>query len=105
MLFRSEVQEIFKRINLAQLAYAQQHAGVVADMPTLIAAGLLPKDLEGTDSTGYRFHITLAKDAKSFTVGAEPAQYGRTGRLSFFMDQEGVRSGDLKGQPLNPRPN
>jgi hypothetical protein len=101
----SEVQEVFKRINLAQLAYAQQHAGVFADMTTLIAAGLLPKDLEGTDSTGYRIHITLAKDAKSFTVGAEPAQYGRTGRLSFFMDQEGVRSGDLKGQPLNPRPN
>ena len=73
-------------------------------MPTLITVGLLPKDLQGTESTGYRFHIELAKDAKTFTVGAEPAQYGRTGVLSFFMDQSGVRSGDLGGKPLNPAP-
>jgi hypothetical protein len=33
-------------------------------------------------------------------VGAEPAQYGRTGRLSFFMDHEGVRSSDVGGKPL-----
>ena len=100
----SEVQAMFQRINLAQLAYSQQHGGLFANMATLIAAGLLPKDLEGTESTGYRFHITLAKDAKSFTVGAEPAQYGRTGRLSFFMNQSGIRSGDVGGKPLNPPP-
>lgn len=101
----SEVQSLLQRINLAQLAYYQQHNGLYADMATLIKAGLLPKDLEGVESTGYRFHITLAKDAKSFTVGAEPAQYGRTGKLSFYMDQGGVRSGDLKGKPLVPPPN
>jgi hypothetical protein len=102
---QSEVQAVLKRINLAQLAYYQQHNGLFADLPTLIAADLLPKDLAGTESTGYRFHIALAKDAKSFTVGAEPAQYGRTGKLSFYMDQAGIRSGDLKGKPLNPPPN
>jgi hypothetical protein len=96
----NEVQAMLVRINLAQLAYAQQHPGLFADMPTLISAGLLPKDLEGHDSTGYRFHIALAKDSKTFTVGAEPAQYGRTGRLSFFMDHEGVRSSDVGGKPL-----
>jgi len=95
---------MFQRINLAELAYLQQHPGLFADMATLIAAGLLPKDLAGTESTGYRFHITLAKDAKSFTVGAEPAQYGRTGRLSFFMDRSGIRSGDVGGKALNPSP-
>jgi hypothetical protein len=96
----SEVQAMLQRINLAQLAYFQQHNGLFADMPTLMTVGLLPKDLEGTESTGYRFHITLGKDAKSFTVSAEPAQYGRTGRLSFFMDRAGVRSGDVAGKPL-----
>jgi hypothetical protein len=96
----NEVQAMLVRINLAQLAYTQQHAGLFADMPTLITAGLLPKDLEGNDSTGYHFHIALAKDSKTFTVGAEPAQYGRTGRLSFFMDHEGVRSSDVGGKPL-----
>jgi len=95
-----EVKSMLQRISLAQLAYYQQHNGLFADMATLITAGLLPKDLEGTRSTGYRFHITLAKDAKSFTVGAEPAQFGRTGRLSFFMDQSGIRSSDIGGKPL-----
>ena len=97
-----EVKAVLTRISLAQLAYQQQHNGVFADMPTLITVGLLPKDLEGTESTGYHFHIELAKDAKTFTVGAEPAQYGRTGVLSFFMDQSGVRSSDAGGKRFKP---
>ncbi len=99
----NEVKDIFGRINIAQLAYAQAHAGHYADKSALITAGLLPKDLETTDSTGYRFRIVLTKDAKAFTVFAEPAQYGRTGKLSFFMDQSGIRSGDLGGKPLSPQ--
>jgi hypothetical protein len=98
----SEVQSIFTRINLAQLAYAQQHNGQYGDMGTLILAGLLPKDLEGTESTGYHFRIALGKDARSYSVSAEPAQYGRSGKLSFFMDQNGIRSSDTGGKPLEP---
>lgn len=100
----AEAQAMLQRVNLAQIAYASQHNGLYADLPTLVAAGLLPKDIEATESTGYTFHLTLAKDAKSFTVGAEPARYGRTGRLSFFMDRTGVRSADVGGRPLIPGP-
>ncbi|HEX8709781.1 MAG TPA: hypothetical protein VF723_16185 [Pyrinomonadaceae bacterium] len=96
----SEVQEVLQRINLAQLAYASQHNKLYADLPTLINSGLVPKDIETTDSTGYRFHLALGKDARSWTAGAEPASYGRTGRLSFFMDQTGIRSADTGGKPL-----
>lgn len=95
-----EVKSVLQRIFVAQLIYSKQHDGLFADMATLIAGGLLPKDLEGTESTGYRFRVTLGKDAKSYTVGAEPAQYGRTGRLSFFMDESGVRSNDVGGKVL-----
>jgi len=98
----SEVQEMLKRISVAQLVYSQQHGGKYGDLPALISAGLVPKDLEATESTGYRFHITLSSDAKSYTAGAEPARYGRTGRLSFFLDQTGVRSADTGGKPLTP---
>lgn len=101
---QGEVKDVLTRISLAQLAYFNQHNGVFADMPTLITVGLLPKDLEGTESTGYRFHIELAKDAKTFTAGAEPAQYGRTGVLSFFMDHSGVRSSDEGGKAFKPPP-
>jgi hypothetical protein len=100
----NEVQSMLQRISVAQLIYGQQHNGMFADLPALIAAGLIPKDIESTESTGYRFHVTLSADAKSFTAGAEPARYGRTGRLSFFLDKTGIRSADTNGKPLNPSP-
>jgi hypothetical protein len=98
----SEAQSMLQRISVGQLIYSQQHNGRYGDMPALISAGLIPKDLESTESTGYRFHVTLGADAKSFTAGAEPAQYGRTGRLSFFMDQTGIKSADTGGKPFSP---
>jgi hypothetical protein len=97
-----EAKDVLARISLAQLAYYQQHNAVYGDMPTLITVGLLPKDIQGTDSTGYHFHIELAKDGKTFTAGAEPVQYGRTGLLSFFLDHSGVRSSDVGGKPFKP---
>lgn len=96
----NEVQDMLKRISLAQLVYSQQNNGQFGDLAALIAKGLIPKDLEGTETTGYRFRINVSADKKSFTAAAEPAQYGRTGKLSFFMDATGVRSGDVGGRPL-----
>jgi hypothetical protein len=99
-----EVQAMLTRISLAEVIYSQQHNGVYADLATLISVGLLPKDLETTDSTGYRFHISTGSGGKSWNGGAEPAQYGRSGRLSFFLDPSGVRSGDKAGKPLGAFP-
>src|SRR6185295_7278404 len=100
-----EVQAMLTRVSLAQLLYSQQHAGAFADLATLITAGLLPKDLEGVESTGYRFHVNALSGGKTWNAAAEPAQYGRTGRLSFYLDAAGVRSGDVKGKPLTPPKN
>ena len=101
----NDVQDMFTRISLAQLLYSQQHNGLFGDLATLISLGLLPKDLEGTESTGYRFHVNALAGGKSWNAGAEPARYGRTGRLSFFMDAAGVRSSDTGGKPLVPARN
>ena len=100
----ADVQDMFTRISLALLLYSQQHEGKFANLATLITAGLIPKDLEGTASTGYRFNIALSPDAKSWSATAEPAQYGRTGLLSFYMDAAGVRSADIGGKRLTPPP-
>lgn len=98
-----EVQEMLKRILKAEFVYSSQHKGVYADMQTLINEGLLPKDILGSDTTGYIYHITLGKDSKTYFAGAEPARYGRTGRLSFSLDQTGtVKSADNGGKPLAP---
>lgn len=99
----SEVQNLFQRITLAQVVYGQQHNGQYGNLAELIAAGLLPKDLEGTESTGYRFQVNRSADGKAWNATAEPAQYGKTGRLSFYLDAAGVRSGDAGGKPLVPK--
>jgi hypothetical protein len=98
-----EVQALLTRISLAELLYNQQHEGRFADLATLITAGLLPKDLEGTESTGYRFHVNAFDGGKTWNAAAEPAEYGRTGKLSFYMDATGVRSSDTGGKPLTSR--
>ena len=99
-----EVQEMLTRVSLAELLYSQQHDGLFADLTTLISLGLLPKDLEATESTGYRFHVNAPAGGKTWNAAAEPAQYARTGRLSFYLDATGVRSGDKGGKPLPSLP-
>lgn len=97
-----EVQAMLTRVSLAELLYSQQHEGLFADLATLISLGLLPKDLEGTESTGYRFHVNAPNGGKTWNAAAEPAQYGSTGKLSFYLDATGVRSSDTGGKPLTP---
>jgi hypothetical protein len=104
-IHHGEVQEMLTRVSLAQLLYSQQHEGRFADLATLISLGMLPKDLEGTASTGYKFRVNALEAGKSWNAAAEPAQYGRTGKLSFFLDASGVRSGDTGGKPLPPPKN
>ena len=96
----NDVQDMMTRISLAQVAYSQSHPGKFGNMAELIAGGLIPKDIEGTETTGYRFQIVRTADAKAWYATAEPVQYGRTGRLSFYLDASGVRSGDVAGKPL-----
>lgn len=96
----NDVQDMMTRISLGQVLYSQTRNGQFGNMAELIAAGVVPKDIETTESTGYRFQINRSADAKSWYATAEPAQYGRTGRLSYYLDATGVRSGDNGGKPL-----
>ena len=96
----SDVQDMMTRISLAQVVYSQGHNGTFGNLAELIAGGLVPKDIEGVESTGYKFQVFKAADAKSWYATAEPVQYGRTGRLSFYLDAAGAKSGDAGGKPL-----
>lgn len=96
----NDVQDMLTRITLAQVAYSQSHNGKFGNIAELIAAGYIPKDIEGTESTGYRFQVIRTADGKTWYATAEPVQHGRTGRLSFYLDASGVKSGDVGGKPL-----
>jgi hypothetical protein len=98
-----EARQMLDRIVKAELAHSLQNGGAYADMQTLVTAGLLPDDIRSSRSTGYDYSIDLAD--KKYTASATPAEYGRSGKLSFFLqvDAKGiahVTSKDNGGKPL-----
>jgi hypothetical protein len=98
-----DVEDLLKRLVLLEGIYSQQHGGSYGDLSALIGAGMLSADAVDPKLSGYNFHITLAKDGKSYVAGAEPVRHGRTGKLSFWMDKTGlIKSSDTGGKPLKP---
>ena len=97
-----DAEDMLRRIQAAQLAYALQNSGSYGDLNALVRAGYVPQDILGTETTGYRFAVSVSPDAKSFTARAEPERYGRTGRLSFYFDKSGLQKKDVGGKPLSP---
>lgn len=96
----SDVDEMMKRIAAAQFVHSAQNGGAFGDLAALVRSGLVPGDVLGTDSTGYRFTVMLGKDGRSWAARAEPARYGRTGVFSFYYDQSGLQRKDNGGKPL-----
>ena len=96
----AEAEAMMTRIARAQLVHSLAHDGIYAEVSALVAAGLLPEDVASANSNGYRYHVALALDRKQFVARAEPVVYGRTGRLSFYMDAHGLRRGDARGNQL-----
>jgi len=96
-----DAEDMLKRIQAAEIAYALQHAGAAGDLNALVDAGFVPKDILGTETTGYQFTVTPGPGGKGYEAHAEPARYNRTGRLSFRMDQSGnIQKKDTGGKPL-----
>ncbi|MDQ3800957.1 MAG: hypothetical protein M3384_16160 [Acidobacteriota bacterium] len=101
-----EARMMLERITKAQTVYSLRNQGAFGDMPTLIEQGLLPIDAQSAESTGYRYTISVSPDKKKYFATAEPAVYGRSGKLSFLVEVEGAnkearfKSQDKKGQPL-----
>ena len=99
----ADVEDILKRLVLWQGVYSQQHGGQYGDFPALIKAGMLGANVIDPKLSGYNFRITVGKDGKSYVANAEPLNHGKTGKLSFWMDQTGlIKSADNGGKPFKP---
>jgi hypothetical protein len=98
----ADVEDMLKRISAAQIAFALQHAGAFGDLNALVDAAFVPKDILGTETTGYHFSVAPGARGKGYTAHAEPARYGRTGRLSFYLDPNGLQKKDTGGKPFDP---
>jgi hypothetical protein len=99
-----EARSMLERISKAQIAHLAMK-GSFADIPSLVSQKLLPEDVMSAVSTGYRYAVTIADDKKRYTATATPAEYGKSGRLSFVFDSDGrhipkIVSKDNGGQPL-----
>jgi hypothetical protein len=97
----SDIEDLLKRVIAVQIVYAQQH-DAFGDLAALIGAGLVPKAAGDPKELGYNFRVTVGKDGKTYSAGAEPTRYGHTGKLSYWMDQTGtIKSVDNGGKVLS----
>lgn len=101
-----EARDMLDRISRAEFAFAMQKGGEFADLETLIKAGLLPDDVRTAESTGYNYKLLLSDSKREFTALATPAEYGKSGRLSFLLYSNGTKtpqiiSRDNGGKPLS----
>jgi hypothetical protein len=75
---------------------ATKGAGHYGTLDELISEGLISK--ESLESQSYRIELSVL--ANKFEATAVPVEYGKTGRLSFFIDESGtLRAGDHGGGP------
>jgi len=99
----ADAEDFLKRLAIWEGIYSSQHNGLYGDFNALIQAGMFSNDVIDPKLSGYQFGIALAKDAKSYTVSAQPVRHGQTGKLSYLMDQSGaIKSADNGGKPLKP---
>lgn len=97
---QQDARAMLNRISIAQLAYAAQNSGAYGDLNALLASGLVPEDAKSSASTGYNYQVSVSSDRRAFFVHATPAEYPKSGKLSFFLDNSGIKSKDNGGKPL-----
>ena len=98
-LNQDNMADVLKRLVGMEAAYAQANNGAYGEVKALVAAGLMSDDMFDPKLSGYNFRLTI--NGKTYIATAEPAHYGRTAKVSYWMDQTGaIKSGDNGGKPL-----
>lgn len=101
----AEAKAMLERLHKAQLAFSLQNGGQYTSIEELIEIGYLPPDIKSSDSTGYNYTVFLTPDRTSYYASATPAQYGKSGVMSYILKLNGtslpvVTGRDNKGEPL-----
>ena len=82
-------------IAIAEEKYKEgKGGGSYGSLEQLISEKLVSKEM--IENSGYRFDLTISGD--NFEVSAAPVEYGKTGKMSYFMDQTRMlRGADRSG--------
>ena len=89
-----EVQTIHEAQTQYQSQFGEYAASLAelgppaSGLPGLAGARLIPANLASGEKNGYRF--TTNRSAAGYEIHAEPKAFGKDGRRTFYMDQEGT---------------
>lgn len=98
-LNQDNMTDVLKRLIGMEAVFAQANNGIYGELRALVAAGLMSDDMFDPKTSGYTLKLTI--NGKAYVATAEPIHYGRTGKLSFWMDQTGaIKSADNGGKPV-----
>ena len=93
---RSALGTLYMISHFEEQYKADKGAGRYGTLEELIEAKLIPKEM--IDNIGYKIEVTVSGD--NFQVTAVPVEYGKTGNMSYFIDQTRIlRGGDHHGAP------
>ena len=82
----------------AERRYKDKNNSGYGSLDELLAGNFLTKEV--VKSQDYKFEVTVTPEG--YAVSAVPVEYGKTGKLSFFMDQTGtIRGADHAGAPAS----
>ncbi len=100
-----EAKAMLDRIGKAQMIYSMKNGGKFTDLSTLINNGFVPQDAKNAVTTGYNYSVSLGPAGATYSAFATPAEYGKTGKLSFALKitkeaQPALISKDLKGKSI-----
>ncbi len=99
-----EAKAMLDRISKAQIAYSTQNQGKFGEIPMLIDSGFLPSDVQTSESTGYLYSVTLTDDKAKYSATATPADYGKSGKLSFLVTLNESKSPLLSAKDNGGKP-
>lgn len=102
---QDEAKAMLDRIAKAQMAYATTNGGNFADIRTLVDNSLLPADALSAESTGYMYSVVLTDNGAGYYATATPAEYGKSGLMSFIVklnekNSPLLSSKDMGGKPM-----
>ena len=90
-------QSLLRTIVSAEATYKETTGkGSYGSLDKLAEAKLIASSKEMFTRYGYRIEVTAS--GNQFEATATPIEYGKTGRISYFVDQSGIiRGGDHGG--------
>ncbi|MEZ5347232.1 MAG: hypothetical protein R2681_16925 [Pyrinomonadaceae bacterium] len=96
-----EAKAMLDRIGKAQMIYSMKNGGKFTDLNTLINSGFVPQDAGNAVSTGYNYNVSLGQNGATYSAYATPAEYGKTGKLSFALHITKDAQPELVSKDLN----